>query len=371
MRNYLVTGGLGFIGSHLVSELLQDPEAHVTVVDNLMNSVFPTDQLIEEISSGKPGKLDVQIKTVAEYEASHGFERIFHLASVVGPAAVLNYSGYITESIVRDSFKVIRLAQQHDAQLVNISTSEVYGGGDRGFCQEETPRVFRGPASARQEYAAGKAACEVSIANLCSMGKLKAVTIRPFNVSGVRQLGQGGFVLPRFIGQAMQDLPLTVFGDGVQVRAFTDVRDIVSGILAASEKGANGKIYNVGNPSNRITIRELATLVTKVTGSQSEIRLIDPKVLYGEHYEEAADKFPDASKVMQLGWRPQYPLEAIVDSVYQWFKTLPRELMLQTSGLSPSRNHDHQHRTMRIDLQHQRPEKVAVENQASVKESAL
>jgi UDP-glucose 4-epimerase len=349
MKNYLVTGGLGFIGSHLVSALLEDPQAQVTVVDNLMNKVFATDQLVEEICGDKPGKLEVQVLSVAEFTPQKSFDKIFHLASVVGPAAVLHYSGFITESIVRDTYKVIRLAQTHGAQLVNVSTSEVYGGGDRGFCQEETPRVFRGPASARQEYAAGKAACEVSIANLCSTGKLNAVTIRPFNVSGVRQLGQGGFVLPRFIGQAMQDLPLTVFGDGVQVRAFTDVRDIVSGILKVSEKGQNGEFYNVGNSANLITIRELAALVLQVTGSRSEIRLVDPKTLYGEHYEEAADKFPDASKVTGLGWQPRFPLDQTVKAVHEWFLGLPKELMLQASGLAPVSVVEPRDRSYRID----------------------
>lgn len=366
MRHYLVTGGMGFIGSHLVSLLLEDADAHVTVVDSLMNKVFAPSRIVEEISRGKPGKLDVQLVSVAEFEPQQRFERIFHLASVVGPAAVLNYSGFITESIVRDTYKMIRLAQEHGAQLVNISTSEVYGGGDRGFCQEETPRVFRGPASARQEYATGKAACEVSIANLCSTGKLSSVTIRPFNVSGVRQLGQGGFVLPRFIGQAMEGLPLSVFGDGVQVRAFTDVRDVVSGILTASERGTSGEVYNVGNPANRITIRELAALVLRVTKSESEIRLVDPKVLYGEHYEEAADKFPDATKIMGLGWRPRYPLDQTVKAVHEWFLTLPRELMLQTSGLSPSPGTVSQDRTKRIDSQHTRAEVVSVEKEGNI-----
>jgi nucleoside-diphosphate-sugar epimerase len=334
MANYLVTGGLGFIGSHLASVLLEDATAHVTVVDNLMNQVFPVAELTRQITDRKSGELEVQIQPIAEFDAQRRFDRIFHLASVVGPAAVLNYSGFISESIVRDTYAVIRLAQAHDAQLVNISTSEVYGGGDRGFCQEETPRVIKGPASARQEYAAAKSACEVSIINLCTTDKLRAVIVRPFNVSGVRQLGQAGFVLPRFIGQAILGQSLTVFGDGVQVRAFTDVRDVASGILTASEKGKSGEVYNVGNPRNRITIRELATLVLRVTGSNSEIEFIEPKALYGKHYEDAADKFPDATRLMELGWLPEYSLEHTVAAVHAWFLQLSKEDMLRVAGLA-------------------------------------
>lgn len=336
MASYLVTGGLGFIGSHLVSDLLEDAAARVTVVDNLMNQVFPVAEVTKQITAGKPGELEVQVQPIAEFEPRRRFDRIFHLASVVGPAAVLNYAGFISESIVRDTYAVIRLAQSQDAQLVNVSTSEVYGGGDRGFCQEDTPRVVKGPASARQEYAAAKATCEVSIANLCAIGKLRAVSVRPFNVSGVRQLGQAGFVLPRFIGQAILRRPLTVFGDGVQVRAFTDVRDVASGILVAGEKGAVGEVYNVGNPANRITIRELAALVLRVTGSQSVIEYLNPRALYGKHYEDAADKFPDATRLMQLGWLPEYSLEHTVAAVHAWFVGLSEEDLLRASGLEAS-----------------------------------
>lgn len=333
MPNYLVTGGLGFIGSHLTSLLLEDPSAHVTVVDNLQGQVLPVEYLVEQISGKRPGKLAIKIGPVADYGADQSFDKVFHLASVVGPAAVLNYAGYITESIVRDTYVVIRLAQKCGARLVNISTSEVYGGGDRGFCEEETPRVIKGPASARQEYAAGKLACEVAICNLCRAEALDAVTVRPFNVSGVRQLGKGGFVLPRFVGQAVLGLPLTVFGDGAQVRAFTDVRDVASGIIVAGAKGKPGSILNVGNPQNRTTIRELAELVVRVTGSSSEIRFVNPKELYGQRYEDAADKFPDAGRLAKLGWSPCYALAQTVEDVAQSFRTMPQELMKQVAGL--------------------------------------
>jgi len=333
MPNYLVTGGLGFIGSHLASLLLEDADARVTVVDNLQGQVLPAEYVIEQITAGRSGTLDVTIATVHEYKPDQPFDVIFHLASVVGPAAVLNYAGYITESIVRDTYAVIRLAQACSARLVNISTSEVYGGGDHGFCEEETPRVIKGPASARQEYAAGKLACEVAIANLSRAEALNAVTVRPFNVSGVRQLGKGGFVLPRFVAQALLGLPLTVFGDGTQVRAFTDVRDVAAGILVAASKGECGGVYNVGNLQNRTTIRELAETVVRVTESPSEIRFIDPKKLYGLRYEDAADKFPDSTRLICLGWQPRWRLPETVATVAASFQEMEPEWVPRAAGL--------------------------------------
>jgi UDP-glucose 4-epimerase len=207
--------------------------------------------------------IDLVTCSVEHYctSAPNDFDVIYHLASIVGPAAVLSRAGRIAESILRDTYHMIRLAQRCRARLVNVSTSEIYGGGSGGYCHEETPRVIRGPASARQEYAAAKLAAEVALENFSRSGRLDAVTVRPFNVSGTRQSGRGGFVLPRFVGQALLELPLTVFGDGRQVRAFTDARDVADGLMLLAERGVAGTAYNVGNPANRITILDLARQV--------------------------------------------------------------------------------------------------------------
>jgi nucleoside-diphosphate-sugar epimerase len=333
MPSYLVTGGLGFVGSHLTSVLLDDPEARVTVVDNLLQQVLPSEEVVGQIIRGRPGALEVLIESVAEFRSTRRFDAIFHLASVVGPAAVLKHAGHIIESVVRDTYTMIRLAQEQGARLVYISTSEVYGGGDHGFCEEDAPRVIRGPASARQEYAAGKLACEVAIFNLCQALKLDAVVLRPFNISGVRQLGQGGFVLPRFVGQAILGLPLTVFGDGRQVRAFTDVRDVAFGIVVASQRGARGEVYNVGNPANRTSIHELAELVVKVTKTSSPIRLVDPATIYGEAYRDAPDKFPTSDRLRALGWEPKWRLPQTIEAVHAWLLDMPLNQMKRVAGL--------------------------------------
>jgi UDP-glucose 4-epimerase len=333
MPQYLVTGGLGFIGSHLAHLLLADPQATVTVVDNLQGQVLSPGAVIDQIAADRPGKLIVRRESVAEFSSDEPFTAIFHLASVVGPTAVLKYSGHIVESIVRDSYAVVRRAQHNGARLVNVSTSEVYGGGDKGHCREDSPRVIHGPASARQEYAAGKLACEVAIANLCRDGKLDAVTIRPFNVAGVRQLGLGGFALPRFVGQALLGMPLTVFGDGAQLRAFTDVRDVAAGIILAAMRGERGAFYNVGNPRNRTSIRALAELVVHETDCGARIEFVNPRELYGSRFEDAPDKFPEAGRLADLGWDPRYTLAQTVQDVVAWFQTMPPGEIRRIAGL--------------------------------------
>jgi UDP-glucose 4-epimerase len=256
------------------------------------------------------------------------------LASVVGPAGVLQHSGHVTQAIVRNTYHVASIAMNQRARLVNVSTSEVYGGGRGGYCDEATPRVIKPGASARLEYAAAKLACEVSLENLARRGLLDAATVRPFNVAGARQLGQGGFVLPRFVGQALLGMPLTIFGNGKQVRAFTDVRDVVEGILTISEHGAAGEAYNVGNPSNRVTVEELSDKVLSVTSSQSEKAYVDPCTIYGPLYSEAEDKFPNADKLISLGWRPVYDVEATIHSMHQFMAALPPAMVAKVAGIA-------------------------------------
>jgi UDP-glucose 4-epimerase len=262
------------------------------------------------------------------------------LASIVGPAAVLKRAGFITERIVRDAYIAIRLAQRSGARLVNVSTSEVYGGGIHGLCREDSPRVIRGNSSARQEYAAGKLAVEVAVENLCRSGQLDAVTIRPFNVAGIRQSGRGGFVLPRFIGQAILEQPLTVFGDGSQLRAFTDARDVASGVVFCAWEGESGRAYNVGNPASRTSIGDLADRVIAITGTSSRKLHLDPRDVYGPTYAGAPDKFPEAGELMALGWRPAYSLEETIRDTYTFMRDLPEEELLALAGLALERSRE-------------------------------
>jgi len=322
-KNILVTGGFGFIGSHLVDRLLAQGH-NVFVIDNMSSNVVELKDYVgrlaeyPEFSSG----LHFAHGQVQDLEPWHYISRddetmdeIYHLASPVGPVGVLKYSGEIVRQISQTTYAIIDLALRHNAKLVDVSTSEVYGGGQQGLCAEDMPRIIQAETTVRLEYAVAKLAMETAVINLTKTSNLQAVIVRPFNVAGPRQKAEGGFVVPRFVEQALKGERLTVYGDGQQIRAFTHVEDIVDGLLLAMEKGRSGEVYNLGNWNNKTTIEALARIV------QNEVALVvmdhvDPKTIHGPLFAEAADKYPSPWKAIEeLGWDAKHNLTRIVRDV--------------------------------------------------------
>jgi nucleoside-diphosphate-sugar epimerase len=329
-NNVLVTGGFGFIGSTLVELLIADKNNHVHVIDDLSSSPIFVEDYLQEL--GHPENLTHDITTVQEFferDEVGEWHQIYHLASPVGPAGVLKHAGNMVRDVVRDAYLIMDYCLQHGSKLLDVSTSEIYGGGQSGYCPESTPKIVPANTTVRLEYAIAKLAVETAIINTVRARGLKATIVRPFNVSGPRQSPKGGFVLPRFIQQANQNLPITVFGDGSAVRAFTHVKDMAKGILLAMEKGVYGEAYNVGNPANKTTILDLAQRVKRVLNSDSEIAFIDPKTIYGNYYEEANDKYPDAEKAKaELGWFPEYDINTtILDAKNEYARQLNKGVL--------------------------------------------
>lgn len=313
MKHALVTGGFGFIGSHLVSRLLEEG-TRVTVVDSLLSSAIDPDAFMKRCPAGLSEYRTTIRGFLRDHSSRPRFDEIYHLASIVGPVGVLLHAGRIAPSVLRDTEGVIGLALDDRARLCNVSTSEIYGGGHGGLCAENDVRVVPAKATARLEYAVAKLAAEISIANVAQSSGLHAINVRPFNVAGPRQSARGGFVIPRFLQQAIKSQPLTVYGDGSAVRAFTHVTDIVEGIVAALRNGKSGEAYNLGNPLGKTTILELAHRVNRIVGvPMDQIEFVDPVTLWGPEFAEAADKFPDATRAFEeLGWRPSRLLDRTI-----------------------------------------------------------
>ena len=313
MKKLLITGGLGFLGSYLIEK--HKNEYDITVVDNLSTNVIdPTDKLCDNVK--------VVINDVLKYKWEDPFDMIVHFASPVGPAGILKHAGKMGGYIVDDTYWAIEGALKFNCPLIYVSTSEIYGYRPTPeLLKEEDYKLLVGEFKVRNEYSIAKLLGEIIISNTAKTSDLKCQIIRPFNISGARQLPTGGFVLPTFINQALKNEPITVFGDGTQIRAFTNVRDIISGIYLTmtTEKYMN-HIWNVGEPKNATTILSLAEKVKEITKSKSEIIFVDPKTIHGPLYEEAWDKIPDSTKIQNLlGWESKWDKEqTIIDAIDFW-----------------------------------------------------
>jgi UDP-glucose 4-epimerase len=321
MKNILVTGGFGFIGTTLVELLLQqDSECRVHIVDDLSTSPVSVHDYLDQLKHSTRCTFDIM--TVDEYfnglATERVFDEIYHLASPVGPASVIKQGGKMVGDVVKDIYLIIDYCLEHGTKLLDVSTSEVYGGGDRdGYCSELTPKIFPHNTNMRMEYAIAKLAAETAIVNTCKVANLFAVIIRPFNVAGKRQSIAGGFVVPRFVQQAINSLPYTVFNDGEDIRAFTHVEDIATGMILAMNKGTSGTVYNLGNPDNKIKIKELPDRINFTLDVSNPTAFVNPKILYGAYYENANDKYPDSTRAFdELGWKPSLSIGTIVYDYY-------------------------------------------------------
>lgn len=306
----LVTGGLGFIGSHAAAVLVQRGHA-VTICDDCSGHV--TERVPGTVAGLVPVEALVEPRGVAAPVGP--WDAILHCAAPVGGLGVVR-SGLVAAKIATATEAVIYLAQDSGCPLVNVSSSEVYG--KPGAYTEETPCVVPPRYSPRLGYALGKRAAE----NDVHTADLRAcVSVRPFNVVGPGQAASKGFVLPRWVDQVRRGDDLTVFGDGRQARAFTSVHDLAPWLahlvelLAAAP--ADYGVVNAGNPANHVTIRTFAALVNLAAGRSSRaVRFTDGVAEYGDaRYEEAegVSKAPaNVEKAKALGWAPTWSLDAIV-----------------------------------------------------------
>jgi UDP-glucose 4-epimerase len=310
----LVTGGAGFIGSHLAERLVADGH-RVTVLDNL--STGSLDNL--GALKGRAG-FECVIGSVRDaslvHELVQACDVAFHLAAAVGVNLILDKPSLSIHTNINGTENVLHAASSQKRLVIIASTSEVYGKSQKTPFSENDDLVLGSTANLRWSYACAKALDECLALAYSQEKKLSAIIARLFNTTGPRQTGHYGMVLPRFVNQALKGEPITVYGTGEQSRCFAHVADVVESLVRLmNTPGATGEVFNVGN-DQEISIDELARKVKQLTSSASPIRKLPYNEAYGAGFEDMVRRVPDVRKLERaIGYRPRTPLDKIIADV--------------------------------------------------------
>ena len=317
----LITGGAGFVGSHLADALLRRGD-EVFILDNL--STGSIDNIVH--LKAHP-KFHYTIDTITNEpvlaELIDRCDIVVHLAAAVGVKLIVEQPVHTIETNVHGTEVVLKHANKKKKLVLIASTSEVYGKSTDVPFREDADLVLGATTKHRWAYACSKMIDEFLALAYWKERKLPVVVVRLFNTVGPRQTGQYGMVIPNFVRQALAGQPITVFGDGTQSRSFTYVGDVVGAMVALiNEPRAVGQVYNIGNVGE-ITIADLAEKIKEMTGSRSQIVTIPYDQAYEEGFEDMPRRVPDISKLSALtGYNPTVELDEILEKVIEHFRQL-------------------------------------------------
>ena len=316
----LVTGGAGFIGSHLCELLLADG-TEVYALDDLSTGSLDN---VEHLRSRDRFHLvvDSVLSPAIVNELVHKCDVVYHLAAAVGVRLIVEQPVHTLITNLEGTEIVLQYCSEFGKRVLVASTSEVYGDHREEVPLEETARRVYGPTTQKRwAYADSKAMDEFLALAHHSESGLDCVIVRLFNTVGPRQSGQYGMVIPRFVERALKGQPLEIFGDGTQTRCFCHVADTIRGLKGLMEHDVSGEIYNIGS-TNRIRIVDLAHRVLELTDSSSEIVYVPFEEAYGEGIEDMLHRIPSTEKIdAAIGWRSTYDLEGILADVVEALQT--------------------------------------------------
>ncbi len=319
MTHALITGGAGFIGSHLAERLLADGQ-QVTIMDNLSTGQFRNIVHLEGNPRFRYAIEDIRNIHVLDRLASE-CDVIYHLAAAVGVEKIISAPIETIEVNIGGTEVVLQTARRYRKKVLIASTSEIYGKGVRFPFHEDDDRLMGPTTRSRWSYAASKAIDEfLALAYHKEVG-LPVVIMRFFNTVGPRQTGQYGMVLPRFVRWALAGAPLEVYGDGQQSRCFCNVRDVVTAMVdLAAAPQAVGQVFNIGS-QEEITIGELAERVRQRTGSRSEVRYVPYDQAYEAGFEDFRRRVPSLEKIRAaIEWSPTIPLDQTIDEIVAYYR---------------------------------------------------
>ena len=316
MKKIIVTGGAGFIGSHLVKKLIDNGAEEILVIDDLSTGKA------ENIKDFK--KVEFLNKKIEEIDdladLFSNFEFCYHLAAGVGVQYIMKNLSKSLLTNIEGTHKVFEACKKNNIPVLITSTSEIYGISEEKEWSEETKSLIGPTTKLRWSYAASKMIDEFLALSEFEEGSLNPIVVRLFNIIGPNQLADYGMVVPKFIDAALKDEPITVHGDGSQSRSFTWVEDVVEYFIKLAEMKPYGEIFNIGQ-TEEITIKDLAELIIRITNSNSEIIQKTHEEIFGTKFEDTMRRTPNIDKIVKLtGIKPSMGIEDMIKEIVAYNK---------------------------------------------------
>lgn len=316
----LITGGAGFIGSHTADALLRQGN-EVTIIDDLSTGSIENFEHLRNLPHFRFAIESIMNETVMDRLVSE-CDIIYHLASAVGVELIVSRPVEVIERCVLGTDAVLKLASRYRKKILITSTSEIYGKSTQVPFKEDADRILGPTTKSRWSYSCSKAIDEFLALAYHKEMQLPILIVRLFNTIGPRQTGQYGMVVPRFISAAIKNEPIQVYGDGTQTRCFCHVSDVVRAMTELPQHPeAIGEIFNLGS-DHEISIMELAHLVKKITGSDSEIVAVPYSDAYEKGFEDMTRRVPDLSKIKALiGFEPTVKLDEAIRRIWEFYQS--------------------------------------------------
>ena len=316
MKNIIVTGGAGFIGSHLVKKLIDNGAEKILVIDDLSTGKLDNikDFTEVEFKNKKIEEIDNLDELFKDYEFC------YHLAAGVGVQYIMDNLSKSLLTNIEGTHKVFEACKENNIPVLITSTSEIYGTSEEKEWSEETKSLIGPTTKLRWSYAASKMIDEFLALSEFEEGSLNPIVVRLFNIIGPNQLPDFGMVVPKFIDAALNDEPITIHGDGSQSRSFTWVEDVVEYFIKLAEMEAYGEIFNIGQ-TEEISIKDLAELIIKTTNSNSEIVQITHEEIFGTKFEDPMRRTPNIDKIVKFtGIKPSMGIEDMIKEIVAYKK---------------------------------------------------
>ena len=320
IESAVITGGAGFIGSHLVDKLINEGCKKILVIDDL--STGKKVNLAEHTDSKTIKFVHKKVEDMQDLEEKiKGYDVCFHLAAGVGVKYIMDNISAALLTNIEGTHKMIKACSTNKIPLLITSTSEVYGVSTDKVWNEETRSLIGPTTKLRWSYAASKLIDEFLALAEYENGNLNPIIVRLFNIIGPRQIGEFGMVVPKFIEQAQKNEPLFVHGNGEQSRSFTWVGDVVDAFVKLVQAEEYGEIFNIGH-TEEVKINELAQLIIRVNKSESKIDNVSHEEVYGKSFDDPKRRTPDISKIRKaINYAPTMTLEEMIREISTYMKS--------------------------------------------------